>query len=465
MLVAKSSSKTDSNEQGPAAADSENNNDANEGGDDGEETNSTQQKERKLYKSPRFTGYLVMFLSSIINYHGVFVSEVVTDIYVISSTGVQRQYGYVAAVVSCMMSGFCVVCHLDGCSCLANAWKNNLFAGKSKFETTLAFLLLLWWFMAVIIQTRSYGIAGDAKGQYNIYFSTWCCFFCAVSIFESKMMEHDWPSIKTFIKSWPHRAPGWIAIWVLDFFTLMWYVDIYTTYDATSARKSSKELDPALASYYGNISDAQYEILIFIAAATLLPSSAFIFMEIFRVSSDDKKGPIETYIEAFCLLILACAWIPAVCVATTPGGFATHIGNSWFFTWATCILVMETLLWFVFDSRGALHQTIVEKEQEYQQHQMNVLANAQEMVGESFTSLHRYNVDENSDGDDDSSAILSEESLNKAPKTPKERTVSFHMKDASDDDDDSVDNSIKREIRMKEANRNAYFDALDDILE
>ena len=292
-------------ENGPTGL--ENENDAGEG------------KARKLYKSPRFTGYLTMFLSSIINYHGVIVSLYTTDVNIIASTVGQRQYGYIVAVISCVASGFCVICHLDTFSCLAKIWTNNLFAPKSKFETVLDCSLLFWWFTAVIIQTRSSGIAGDGKGQYNIYFSAWFCLFCSLSVVESKMMEHDWPSIKTFIKSWPHRSPGWIAILASDFFTLWWYVDKYTTYISAS---NYDNIDPKLVSYYGSIASFQYELLLLLAATTLLPTAAFVFIEIFRDSSEDKKGSVEIYIEGFCLLFLACGWIPAVCVVTIPGGFA-----------------------------------------------------------------------------------------------------------------------------------------------
>ena len=50
---------------------------------------------------------------------------------------------------------------------------------------------------------------------------------------------------------------------------------------------------------------------------------------------------------------------------------------------------METLLWFVSDSRGGIHQTLVEKEQEYKQHQFNVLAAAHDMV-DATVSNRRY---------------------------------------------------------------------------
>lgn len=414
----------------------------------------------KLYKSPRFTGYLTMFLSSIINYLGVIVSQNTTDVHVIASTRGQRQHGYIVALMSCVVSGFCVICHLDRFSCFANMWEKNLFAPKSKFETILDFSLLLWWFMATVIQTRCSGIAGDGKGQYNIYFSTWFCLFCALSAVESKMMEYDWPSIKTFIKSWPHRSPGWIAILVLDFFTLMWYVDVYTTYDGFSVKEES--LNPMLASYYGSISHTQYHLLIFVAGATLFPTSAFVFMEIFRDSSKDKKGSVETYIEAICLLFLACVWIPGVCIATTPGGLAAQVGNSWFFTWATCFLVMETLLWFVSDSRGEIHQTLIEKEQEYQQHQLNVLAATHDML--EMSVLHEPYYNDLEQDDDDSSSIIRPEDPPQIPKGSVHSAAAFEMKDLSDNDESLAD-SIQQEIHMKETNRSAYFDNLDDILE
>jgi len=339
---------------------------------------------------------------------------------------------------------------LDRLSCLEKTWRNNLFARKSKFETILDFSLLLWWFMAVVIQTRSDGIAGDGKGQYNIYFSAWFCLLCAISAVESKMTEYDWPSIQRFIKSWPHRSPGWLLILASDFFTLWWYVDIYITYDTSSVRE--EQLNPMLTSYYGSISSTQYEILILVAAGTLLPAMGFVFMEIFRDSSEDKKGSVETYIEAFCLFSLACAWIPGVCVATTPGGFATQIGNSWFFTWATCFFVMETLLWFVSDSRGGIHQTLVEKKQEYQQHQLNVLAAAHDTLDASVSNQRLDGVEQN---EEDAFEIL---------KTSAESTAAFEMKDISENEE-SLDDSIQQEIRMKETNRNEYFDNLDDILE
>jgi hypothetical protein len=308
--------RKDSNNEGNS------NNDGRENEQEITDGSKPPKKVIKLYKSPRLTGYLTIFLASVINFHGVVVSKLTDENHGIPSTETQRMYGYIVALVSSVVSGFVLVCHLDRWSCLADTYRDNLFAHKSRFETILDILLLLWWFMAVIIQTRVAGIAGDGKGQFNMYFSTWCCFFCAVSTLESKMIEHNWPSMKTFIKSWPHRAPGWIAILISDFFTLFWYVDVYSEYGSAGDWSNGSQ-KTYLDFYYKNIRNAQYELLIFVAAATLLPSAAFVFMEIFRVSSDDKKGTLETVIEAVSLFLLACAWVPTVCIATTPGGFAS----------------------------------------------------------------------------------------------------------------------------------------------
>ena len=114
---------------------------------------------------------------------------------------------------------------------------------------------------------------------------------------------------------------------------------------------------------------------------------------------------------------------------------------------------METLLWFVSDSRGGIHQTLLEKEQEYQQYQLNVLAAAHDIAEASVSNQQYDDVEEKS-----------EENPLEIPEPSAESTSAFEMKDLSDNED-SLDDSIKQEIRMKEANRNEYFDNLDDILE
>jgi hypothetical protein len=120
---------------------------------------------------------------------------------------------------------------------------------------------------------------------------------------------------------------------------------------------------------------------------------------------------------------------------------------------------METLLWFVSDSREGLHRTLIEKEQEYHQHQLNVLTNTHEMLGETDP---RYN-DVEHNGDDGSLRRELEDPHNMS-NTSTQGAATFEMKDESEHDE-CFDDSIKQEIRMKETNRSAYFDNLDDILE
>lgn len=301
------------------------------------------------------------------------------------------------------------------------------------------------------------------------------------------MTEYEWPTIKAFVKSWPYRAPGWIAIFVFDFFTLFWYVDLYI-----NTAQYPDRVSPQLEPFYSEIPKSQYEWLIFVASATLLPSGAFIFVEIFRDSSKDEKPAMESYAEGICLLMLTIAWIPSVIVATTPGGFASVIGNSYFFTWATTIFVMETAMWFVHDSRAYVHQTLVQKEEEYKQHQQMVLEQTREIQAEAEKSRAQSGIIEQEEeedwprlstfangrrmtGDDSANsknmAMFAGEtdSMDGDPMTFKDINQTggagnFDLQPASDDDD-NLDDSIRQEIQMKEANRRAYFDTLDDILE
>jgi hypothetical protein len=365
-----------------------------------------------------------------------------------------------------------------------------LFAPKSNFESFLDLFLLVWWFIAVCIQTGVRGIAGDGKEQYNIYYSTWFCTLGAVFCLESKITEFGFPSIKTFIKSWPNRAPGWIAILLSDFFLLFWYVDLYINTKQYPERVAD-QLEPA----WNDIPSSQYEWLIFVASATLLPSAAFIFAEIFRDSSKEnhEKPSFETYAEGICLLALTLAWIPSVIVTTTPGGFAAFVGNAYFFTWATTIFVMETSMWFIHDSRGGVHQTILKKEQEYRQHQQDVLEAARKLRMEAVS---RRNLNNNeAQGEDDSIQDPLDSSCREsddapifgqnvtitdapaavsfagvmeapAPAITAASTRGFEIRNATEQEDDEVlDDTIKQEIRQRETNKRAYFDTLDDILE
>jgi hypothetical protein len=452
------------------------------GGDADEEENNEDEEEPKkifkLYKSPRFRGYILILLSSIINFHSIGVSQDVTDVSVVVPSAEQVRYGLAVSLISAIITGAAVLFHLLSwftCDCFVNRWALKLFAPKAKIELIGDMFLLLWWFLATCVQTGVRGIAGDGKEQYNIYYSTWFCTLAALFCLESKLTEYDWPNIKTFVKSWPNRAPGWIAILIFDFFAVFWYVDLYI-----NTSQNLDRISDSLKPFWGEIPASQYEWLIFVASVTLLPATVFIFVEIFRDSSQEasEKPPLENKLEGIALLLLTVGWIPSVIVATTPGGFASYIGNAYFFTWATAVLVLETTMWFIHDSRGGVRQMILQKEQEYRQHQKDVLEATRKLQREAS-----YQREEEFEGrldrsETDDAPIFGEntavpplnyagvrEEIIPAPEVEvDEGNNKFEMRNISDEDE-NLDDTIRQERRMRETNKSAYFDALDDILE
>jgi hypothetical protein len=103
------------------------------------------------------------------------------------------------------------------------------------------------------------------------------------------MTEYGWPALKGFVKSWPYRAPGWIGILVSDFFCLFWYVDLFVNTAINPGWLSeSQQL------FYEDIPKSQYQWLIFVASASLLPAAIFVFIEIFLNSDLREKSPTES---------------------------------------------------------------------------------------------------------------------------------------------------------------------------
>ena len=220
-----------------------------------------------------------------------------------------------------------------------------------------------------------------------------------------------------------------------------------------------------LRPFYQTIPQSQYQWLLFVAAITLLPSSVFIFAEIFRESNEEVKGPLENILEGFVLLLLSIGWIPSVIVATTPGGFASLVGNAYFFTWLTTVLVMETSLWFIHDFRGSIHKALEEKEQEYREHQQQVLERSRQVArayGIPLSSSqqprdsprhdHSGSRSDSSDGVQDTAKRLRFGNVEEEPPT-------------FNDFEEDLDDSLERELRFKEQNKVEYFDTLNDILE
>lgn len=134
---------------------------------------------------------------------------------------------------------------------------------------------------------------------------------------------------------------------------------------------------------FDEIRDGVWGFLIAANAVTFVPSMAFVLAEIFRGTKDDgsneEKGRAETTAEGVCLLCLIVAWVPAIMIATTPGGPASLIGNAYFFSWCLAIFIAETGVWFVHDLREEIHKTLKQRNHEYYEKQRQVLAKTTEI--------------------------------------------------------------------------------------
>jgi hypothetical protein len=187
-----------------------------------------------------------------------------------------------------------------------------------------------------------------------------------------------------------------------------------------------------------------------------------------RESSDDVKGSLETVAEAFCLSLLTLGWVPSVIVVTTPGGFASQLGNAYFWTWGTTIFVMETFLWFIHDYRGNVQRAILEKENEYKEHKAKVLKESLKKHGgggntdQEFTNSTEDALKSELGDSSHDELDLREETTRYYGGRQEDAVVDgIHEKESNGLNEDSVE----YERHMKMENRKDYFNSLDDILE
>lgn len=433
----------------------------------GEEVASEIDEPIKLYKSPRFNGYLTISLASIINYHSAEGSTEPIEVRLVPASDLQQAYAKTVSLVSAVITGVLVVIHVDRWF-FRSFWLKFFGPSKNYLELGIIIFLLLWWFLATTIQTSVRGIAGDGKAQYNLYYSTWVCLVTTVWVLERKMVDFDLPTIRSFVTSWPYRAPGWISIFFFSFFTMFWYVDLFA-----NTFNQRDTLPDNLRLYWEDIPKSQYLWLLFISSFTLLPCAIFVFLEIVRESSEDVKGSLETIAEGFFLSLLTLGWIPSVIIVTTPGGFASQLGNAYFWTWGTTICVLDTFLWFIHDSRGNVQRALMEKEQEYKQHQENVLKESQQKHGDTADPEIAAGSDEAlpselEDSSDDHSDVRKKTKgriffADSDPEDDDEQQLPIGTVDG---DDVNIDKeSVEYERRLQETNRKEYFNSLDDILE
>jgi hypothetical protein len=140
---------------------------------DGEQ-DEPEEPEIKLYKSTRIKGYITLIVASVINFDSAQKSEDVKATNAVSSTLEQRRYAISVALVSMILSTATVLMHLDRITMFKKAW-TTAFRPNSKIELGLAIFLCIWWSVAVGVETSVQGIAGDGKGQFSLYYSSWGC--------------------------------------------------------------------------------------------------------------------------------------------------------------------------------------------------------------------------------------------------------------------------------------------------
>jgi hypothetical protein len=178
-----------------------------------EDANSnTPKKPIKLYKSSRLKGYMTLTLASFINYDAARRSAAVaTNRTVVPSTESQRVYAQTTSMVSLLVALVCLLLHLDRITPLQKSLWIPLFRNGSRYEGVLILLFTFWWSIATGVETSVTGIAGDGKGQYSLYYSTWAC--CLTSFW---MLER-W----CVASGWVRCAVNWNGCWtaVAKFFS------------------------------------------------------------------------------------------------------------------------------------------------------------------------------------------------------------------------------------------------------
>jgi hypothetical protein len=171
----------------------------------------------------------------------------------------------------------------------------------------------------------------------------------------------------------------------------IWYVDLWQNHEELDPQADVTVIRKSISEHFAGVSEGQWQWLIIIAVFTILPAIVFVLIELFRETKADGSSAVktrtETVAEGICFLILVLAWIPTVMIATTPGGAASLVGNAYFFTWLLTIFVFEGFIWYIHDKRKETHYALKEKEEEYRNQQMKVLANTHKIQEELFQDV------------------------------------------------------------------------------
>ena len=151
----------------------------------------------KLIKSTRLKGYMTLTLAAFINLDSARTSSNIDPnaITIVPSTDRQRLYAQITAIISLIGTSICCLIHFDRITPLQNkVWIPIFFHtnGTSLYEGGLIIFYTLWWSIATGIATSVEGIAGDGKGQYSLYYSTWACCLTSFWLLERWFVASGW---------------------------------------------------------------------------------------------------------------------------------------------------------------------------------------------------------------------------------------------------------------------------------
>jgi hypothetical protein len=155
------------------------------------------QKPVKLIKSTRLKGYMTLTLAAFIHLDAARSSSNIDTnaITIVPSTDQQRVYAQMTAIISLIGTSLCCLIHFDRITPLpTKVWIPIFFHtnGTSIYEGGIIIFFTLWWGIATGIATSVNGIAGDGKGQYSLYYSTWACCLTSLWLLERWFVASGW---------------------------------------------------------------------------------------------------------------------------------------------------------------------------------------------------------------------------------------------------------------------------------
>lgn len=125
------------------------------------------------------------------------------NVEVVPSSSDGRMYAMVVSGVSAVLNLIIVLIHLT--DFVMKTPFRKAFRPGSVYECVLLVFSTVWWIFGTWILTSLHGIAGDGRGQYNLYFSIWLSTFTVIGMVEKWLKSAGFASIYESISSWPNR--------------------------------------------------------------------------------------------------------------------------------------------------------------------------------------------------------------------------------------------------------------------